>query len=47
VKWHLSEFYSPSSWTSGIIDHPNQRDGHNCGVIVLKVILEKSFVHFD
>jgi len=47
VKSHLSEFYSPSSWTSGIIDQPNQQDRHDCEVIVLKVVFEKSFVHFD
>jgi len=46
VKSQLSAFYSPS-WASGIIDRPIQRDEHNCGVILLKVIFEKSFVHFD
>jgi len=33
--------FAPSFWTSGIIDHTNQRDGRNCGVIVLKEIFEK------
>ena len=32
--------YSRSSWNSMIVDHPNQRDGHNCGLIVLGVILQ-------